>query len=104
MITTPKQSAPRMQLAKNQTPYIVEYQWYSRLFTQKIAAKVRVSAPIGSPMAAETRFFLVQFASPSASWVNDAFRRRELSQTQRAKNATVEIVKTFMFSSTAFFS
>src|SRR5262245_30743554 len=103
MMITPKQRAPRMQLAKNQTPYIVENQWYSRLLTQKIAAKVSVSAPIGRPIAAVTRFLIVQRGSPSTSWVNEARRSRALSQIQSRKKTIVETVKTFRFSSPDFF-
>ena len=34
MRMTPRDRAPRMQLAKYQTPYMVENQWYSRLLNQ----------------------------------------------------------------------
>src|SRR5471032_1778891 len=104
MMITLIESAPRTQFAKNQTPYIVENQWYSRLFTQKIAAKVSVSAAIGSPRAAVLRLMIVHFASPSVSCVNEALRSRAESQIQHRKNTIVAPVNTGRFSSTAFFS
>src|SRR2546421_10488076 len=76
MMITPKQRAPRAQFAKNHTPYIVENQWYSSDFTQKIAIAVSENAAIGMPKAAVLRFIRVQLALPSESCVNEALRSR----------------------------
>ena len=66
-------SAARIPEAKNQTPYIVENHWYSKLMNISKAPKVRANAAAGIPIAETLVPRCVQLGSPSLSCEKDAF-------------------------------
>ena len=92
-INASTESAPRIPLAKYHTPYIVENQWYSRLFTQSMAAKVEDTAVSARPAAAHLREESVHFGSPSASCEKELRRNTAARPIQMPKYATARTVK-----------
>ena len=82
-----------MQPAKNQTPYMVENQWYSMDFTHKMMQPVSVTAVSGRPAADHLRLETVHLSSPSWSWRKELRRKREARKHQARKENKVKPVK-----------
>ena len=86
-------NAARIQAAKNQTPYIVENQWYSKDLNQSIDANVAPIAHRNIPKEERRREQCVLLALPDTSVSKDHLRKIVEIPMNTAKIATARAMK-----------